>query len=102
MDGMDKSRQTAQPLSSGSARGRRSDGVAARSPGQAVTRVRIEQALRFMANIVTEPDGEVYLPIFERLERELAAIDAKSDAMQRARTIAGAIPKSSPSIRHDA
>lgn len=70
--------------------------------GSPIMRARIEQALRFMANIVTGPDGEVYLPIFERLERELAAIDAKSDALQRARTMVEAIPRSSPSIRHDA
>lgn len=95
------SRQTAE--SSCSTRGCLSGDVDG-SPiiGNPITRARIEQALRFMANIVTGPDGEVYLPIFERLERELAAIDAKSDALQRARTMVGASPRSSPSIRHDA
>lgn len=82
MDGMNKSQQTVESLP--------------------IARARIEQALRFMADIVTGPGGEVYLPIFERLERELAAIDAKSDALQRARTMVGATPRSSPSIRHDA
>ena len=38
-----------------------------------------------MAKVVAGPGGEVYLPIFERLERELAALDAKSDALARAR-----------------
>jgi hypothetical protein len=60
-------------------------------------RDRIEQALRFMATIVAGPDGEVYLPIFERLERELAARDAKTDALQRARALAMANPRASPS-----
>ena len=46
-----------------------------------------------MAEIVTSPGGEVYLPIFERLEAELAAIDTQSDALARARLLA-ASPKS--------
>jgi hypothetical protein len=98
---MKMSRPTAE--SSRSMRGCPSgDGDGSPMIGLPVTRARIEQALRFMANIVTAPNGEVYLPIFERLERELAAVDAKSDALQRARTMVGAIPRSSPSIRHDA
>ena len=62
-----------------------------------IARERIEHALWFVAKIVAEPDGEVYLPIFERLERELAAIDAKSDAMARARTLLATTPRSFPS-----
>ncbi len=64
-----------------------------------ITRSRIEQALRFVASIVAKPGGEVYLPIFERLERELAAIDKKADAIERARSLIAVIPKSSPSTR---
>lgn len=52
-----------------------------------------------MAEIVAGPDGEVYLPIFERLERELAAIDVKTDALTRARAMAATNPRSSPSTR---
>ena len=67
-----------------------------------VSRERIECALRFVAAIVVEPGGEVYLPIFERLERELAEIDAKADALARARSIAAFNSKSSPSTRRGA
>lgn len=66
------------------------------------SRERIERALRFVAGIVVEPGGEVYLPIFERLERELADIDAKADALARARSIAAFNSKSSPSTRRGA
>lgn len=66
------------------------------------SRERIERALHFIAAIVVEPDGEVYLPIFERLERELAEIDAKADALARARSIAAFNSKSSPSTRRGA
>ena len=67
-----------------------------------ITRVRIERALQFMAMIVAGPDGDLYLPLFERLERELAAIDAKADALARARTIAAFNSRSSPSTQHGA
>jgi hypothetical protein len=50
-----------------------------------------------MARVVAEPNGEVYLPIFERLEGELAALDAKSDALSRARTLLATTPRSLPS-----
>lgn len=66
------------------------------------TQERIERALRFMAQVVAGPDGEVYLPIFERLERELAALDAKSSALERARAMVAATPRSSPATRHGA
>jgi hypothetical protein len=67
-----------------------------------VSRERIERALRFVAAIVAEPGGEVYLPIFERLERELAGMDAKADALGRARSIAAFNSRSSPSTQHGA
>ena len=51
-----------------------------------------------MAEIVAGPDGEVYLPIFDRLERELAVIDAKTDALTRARAMIATNPRSSPFI----
>lgn len=67
-----------------------------------VSRERIERALRFVAAIVAEPGGEVYLPIFERLERELTEIDTKADALARARSIASFNSRSSPSTRRGA
>lgn len=67
-----------------------------------VSRERIERALCFVAAIVAEPGGEVYLPIFGRLERELAELDAKADALARARTIATFNSKSLPSTRRGA
>lgn len=98
---MSKSRQTSELT--GSARRCSADGIAG-SPitGNSITRARIEQALGFMAAIVAAPGGEIYLPIFERLERELVAVDAKTDALQRARSMVAAIPKSSPSTRRGA
>ena len=77
-------------------------GVAApKSVDRSVSRERIERALEFVAMIVTGPDGDVYLPIFARLERELAAIDERENALARARSIA-LNPKSSPSNRRGA
>ncbi len=98
---MKMSRQTAE--SSCSMRGCVSGDVDGSAViGNRVTRARIEKALRFMAIIVSGTDGELYLPIFERLERELAAIDVKTDALQRARSMVASIPRSSPSTRRDA
>lgn len=67
-----------------------------------ISRARVERALHLLAMIVTETGGEVYLPIFERLERELAKIDSKADALARARKMITANPKPSPSTRHGA
>ncbi|MFM9940815.1 MAG: hypothetical protein ACKVP7_15130 [Hyphomicrobiaceae bacterium] len=61
-----------------------------------IPRERIERALRFIAEIAARPGGVVYLPIFERLERELAACDASMDALARARAMIEARPRSSP------
>lgn len=69
---------------------------------QSITRARVERALQIIAAIVTGPEGDAYLPIFERLERELAALDAKSDALARARSIVAASARFSPSTRHGA
>ncbi len=51
---------------------------------------RIERALRVAARIVARPGGEAYVPIFERLERELAERQRERGAVARARAIAGA------------
>lgn len=48
----------------------------------------LERALRTAAGIVAAPGGEVYVPIFERLESELSARQRKSDARERAKVIA--------------
>jgi hypothetical protein len=69
---------------------------------QSVTRARIEQALQFVAAIVAAPGGEVYLPIFVRLERELASLDAQTDALSRARSMIGVNSRSLPSTRRGA
>lgn len=47
---------------------------------------RLSAALSKVAALVVEND--IYLPIFERIEFELAALDAQSDAVSRARAIA--------------
>lgn len=55
----------------------------------AITTERIERALRDAALIVAAPGGDVYVPIFERLERELAQRQRQQDAVARARAMLG-------------
>jgi hypothetical protein len=50
-------------------------------------RERIERAMETLA-LIMEDDGEVYAPIFERLEQELAALDRRDSAVDRARRLA--------------
>jgi len=47
---------------------------------------RIEQALAKVARLVSI--DSVYLPVFRRLETEMAAMNADCDAMKRAKEIA--------------
>jgi hypothetical protein len=47
----------------------------------------VERALLVAAQLVAY-HGDAYLPIFERLERELAALHRQTSAVERARTIA--------------
>lgn len=47
---------------------------------------RLTDALAKVASLVV--DNSIYLPIFERIEFELAALDAQSSAVSRARVIA--------------
>jgi hypothetical protein len=51
-----------------------------------VTIERLERALAVLAHLVVL-DGPVVIPLFERIERELAAARAEQDAMARARAI---------------
>lgn len=48
---------------------------------------RLERALRTAARIVAGPGGEIYVPIFERLESELADRQRRSNARDRARAL---------------
>ncbi|WP_299847943.1 hypothetical protein [uncultured Paracoccus sp.] len=48
---------------------------------------RIEQALEYAATCVAL-HGDAYLPLFERLEAELLAAQAKESALERARRLA--------------
>lgn len=59
-------------------------------PGQPMTTERIERALRDVAAIVAAPGGEAYVPLFERLERELAERQSRQDAIARARAMVDA------------
>lgn len=56
------------------------------APQPAVTIERIERALVLAAHVVML-DGEVYLPLFNRLENELQSARRQADAMSRARTL---------------
>lgn len=58
------------------------------SPDANITTERIERGLRTIARVVAAPGGEIYLPIFERLESELADRKRIKDARTRAREIA--------------
>jgi hypothetical protein len=49
---------------------------------------RLERALVFCARLV-EVDGPILIPLFESLERDLAAMRAEQDAMARARAMVG-------------
>jgi len=49
---------------------------------------RLTAAHEFVARMVSErPDGHAYLPLFERLERELEALAAQESAIERARRV---------------
>lgn len=48
-------------------------------------RRRIEAALARLALAIDTPGGDAYLPIYESLERELAELDRRDSALDRAR-----------------
>lgn len=50
---------------------------------------RLAAAHEFVAQMVADrPDGAAYLPLFERLEKELEAVAAQESAIERARRVA--------------
>ncbi|MEM8849285.1 MAG: hypothetical protein AAGE03_04535 [Pseudomonadota bacterium] len=53
-------------------------------------RADIERALAIAAQIVAR-DGEAFLPIFLRMEREVAALDGRDTALDRARRLVGGL-----------
>lgn len=55
-----------------------------------ITIERIERALVVVARAVATPGGEVYVPIFERIESELAQRKRAVDARSRAVALIGA------------
>lgn len=55
-------------------------------PHRAVTEERLERALIHLAYII-DLDGPVYVPIFERLEKELAEMHRVSATLDRARRL---------------
>jgi len=79
-------------------------GTRGRKPASAISRERLVSALHITAGIVAQPGGEVYAPIFERLELELAEVDRHQSVVARARALAIAAfnPIPAPSIRPDA
>lgn len=50
----------------------------------------LEQARDYLARCLVQ-HGEAYLPLFERVERELELVQKKKTAMDRARRLAGKI-----------
>lgn len=56
------------------------------------TTARIENAMRIVAYLIAD-QGEHYLPIFQRLERELEAHHMKEGSLRRALEITGKTPK---------
>ncbi|WP_139837365.1 hypothetical protein [Roseovarius halotolerans] len=52
---------------------------------------RLAAAHEFVASMVADrPDGAAYLPLFNRLEKELEAVAAQESAIERARRISRA------------
>ena len=49
-----------------------------------ITRDRIEAAMGRLALAIDTPGGEVYLPVYESLERDLAELDREETALHRA------------------
>lgn len=50
---------------------------------------RLAAAYEYVADVVaSHPDGHKALPLFERLEREMEAVQAQDSAIDRARRIA--------------
>lgn len=56
-----------------------------------ITTDRLERALRTLALIVAAPDGEIYVPLFERIEAELTQRARQQGARERARAIVARI-----------
>ncbi len=54
-----------------------------------INTARLERALRTCAAVVAGRGGEVYVPLFERLEAELADRARRQDARARARALLG-------------
>ena len=52
-----------------------------------ITVERLERALRTIARIVASPGGEVFVPVFERIESELEKRKRVEDARERARAL---------------
>jgi hypothetical protein len=58
-----------------------------RLDGEPVTLDRLERGLALMAYLVAL-DGEVLVPLFEKLERDLEAMRSNQDTITRARKLA--------------
>ena len=63
------------------------------SPNQTVSDERLSEAYKKIAQIVSE-HGDAYLPIFERLHKELEERDAKKSMMSLAKSVAA--PRNEP------
>ena len=57
------------------------------SPPHHVSTARVERALRTAARLVAGPGGDVFVPVFERMERELESRRRKSDSVARAKAL---------------
>lgn len=55
------------------------------------TSAELERTLRILAEIVAGRDGAAYIPLFERVESELAARARANDARARARALLSAV-----------
>lgn len=53
-------------------------------------RAQVESAMIYVAEMIGLDGGEVYLPIFERLEDELEKLSSQDTAIERARRLAQA------------
>ncbi|QFT31777.1 hypothetical protein FIV00_14895 [Labrenzia sp. THAF82] len=54
-------------------------------PGDKITPGVLNDCLDTMAKIINLPGGEKYVPMYQRLERELQALEERQDALTRIR-----------------
>ena len=53
--------------------------------GDKITPDVLNECLDIMAKVVSHPGGELYVPMYERIEREINVLEQKKDTLSRIR-----------------